>query len=79
MQKLSSKSKTKIQGLLADDQPIVRAGIRQILDSAGDLQVIAEAGDGEEAQVLIQTHKPDVAVLDIHMPKATGSEVIRLL
>ncbi|MBI1856104.1 MAG: response regulator transcription factor, partial [Chloroflexi bacterium] len=56
---------------------IVRAGIRQLLESAGDLQVIAEAGDGEEAQALIQKHKPDVAVLDIQMPKASGIEVTR--
>ena len=77
MPKSSSKSKTKIRILLADDHYIVRAGVRQLLESAGDLQVIAEAGDGEEAQTLIQKHKPDVAVLDIQMPKATGIEVTR--
>jgi DNA-binding NarL/FixJ family response regulator len=77
MKKSSNKSKAKIRVLLADDHHIVRAGIRQLLESAGDLQVIAEAGDGEEAQVLIQKHKPDVAVLDIQMPKASGIEVTR--
>ncbi len=77
MPKSSSKSKTKIRILLADDHHIVRAGVRQLLESATDLQVIAEAGDGEEAQVLIQKHKPDVAVLDIRMPKASGIEVTR--
>jgi len=77
MPKSSSKSKTKIRILLADDHHIVRAGVRQLLESASDLQVIAEAGDGEEAQALIQKHKPDVAVLDIQMPKATGIEVTR--
>jgi DNA-binding NarL/FixJ family response regulator len=51
--------------------------VRQLLESANDLQVIAEAGDGEEAQTLIQKHKPDVAVLDIQMPKASGIEVTR--
>ena len=56
---------------------MVRAGIRQLIESAGDLQVIAEAGDGEEAESLIQKHKPDVAVLDIQMPKASGIEVTR--
>jgi len=56
---------------------MVRAGIRQLLEGAGDLQVIAEAGDGEEAQAFIQKHKPDVAVLDIQMPKASGIEVTR--
>ena len=77
MPKSSSKSKTKIRILLADDHHIVRTGIRQLLESADDLQVIAEAGDGEEAQSLIEQHKPDVAVLDIQMPKASGIEVTR--
>jgi DNA-binding NarL/FixJ family response regulator len=48
-----------------------------LLEGAGDLQVVAEAGDGAEAQALIQKHKPDVAVLDIQMPKASGIEVTR--
>lgn len=77
MAKSSNKSKSKIRILLADDHHIVRAGVRQLLESASDLQVIAEAGDGEEAQSLIQKHKPDVAVLDIQMPKASGIEVTR--
>ena len=77
MVKSSSKSRTKIRILLADDHHIVRAGICQLLESAKDIQVIAEAGDGEEAQALIQKHKPDVAVLDIQMPKASGIEVTR--
>jgi len=77
MPKSSSKSKTQIRILLADDHNIVRSGIRQLLESADDLKVIAEAGDGEEAQVLIEQHKPDVAVLDIQMPKASGIEVTR--
>ena len=77
MKKSSNKSKVKIRVLLADDHHIVRAGIRQLLETAGDLQVIAEAGDGEEAQMLIEKNKPDVAVLDIQMPKASGIEVTR--
>src|SRR3970040_2080860 len=77
MEQSLSKSKTKIRVLLADDHHIVRAGIRQLIESAGDLQVIAEAGDGEEAQALIEKHRPDVAVLDIQMPKASGIEVTR--
>jgi DNA-binding NarL/FixJ family response regulator len=71
------KAKTKIRVLLADDHHMVRAGIRELLEEAGELEVIAEAGDGEEAQALIQKHKPDVAVLDIQMPKASGIEVTR--
>jgi DNA-binding NarL/FixJ family response regulator len=56
---------------------MVREGIRQLLEAAGDLQIVAEAGDGEQAQALIEKHKPDVAVLDIQMPKASGVEVTR--
>ena len=71
------RSRSKIRVLLADDHHMVRAGIRQLLEGAGDLDVVAEAGDGEEAQALITKHKPDVAVLDIQMPKASGIEVTR--
>lgn len=66
-----------IKIILADDHRIVRAGIRQLLESEKDLQVLAEAGDGEEAKTLIQQHRPDVAVLDIQMPKSSGIEVTR--
>lgn len=68
---------TPIRILLADDHAIVRAGIRQILERAGDIQVVAEADDGEIAKSLIQQQKPDIAVLDIQMPKASGIEVTR--
>ena len=56
---------------------MVRSGIRELLSGPGDIQVIAEAGNGEEAKELIRKHKPDVAVLDIQMPKASGIEVTR--
>ena len=74
-----NKSKTKIRVLLADDHVIVREGICRLLESAKDIEVVAEAGDGEEAQSLVQKHLPDVAVLDIQMPKASGIEVTRWL
>lgn len=66
-----------IRVLLADDHAVVRAGIRQFLEQATDIQVIAEADDGEIAQTLIATHQPDVAVLDIQMPHVTGIELAR--
>ncbi len=66
-----------IHVLLADDHAIVRAGIRQFMERAGDIQVVAEAEDGAAAQSLIEKHRPDVAVLDIQMPKASGIEVTR--
>jgi DNA-binding NarL/FixJ family response regulator len=66
-----------IRVLLADDHAVVRAGIRQFLEKADDIQVVAEADDGEIACTLTERHQPDVVVLDIQMPKATGIEVTR--
>jgi len=66
-----------IRVLLADDHAVVRAGIRQFLEHAADIRVVAEAGDGETAKQLIQEHTPDVAVLDIQMPEASGVQVTR--
>lgn len=70
-------SKELIQVVLADDHRVVRAGIRQFLEAALDIEVLAEADDGEQAIEFIAEHKPDVAVLDIQMPKKTGIEVTR--
>lgn len=66
-----------IKVILADDHAVVRSGIRQFLESTGEIQVLAEANDGEEAKQIIQKHQPDVVVLDIQMPKASGIEVTR--
>ena len=66
-----------IRVILADDHTIVRAGIRQILEHAGDIVVVAEADNGEAAQLLVQEQHPDVAVLDIQMPRASGIEATR--
>ena len=63
--------------LLVDDHAVVRAGIRQFLETAGDILVEAEAGDGLEATRLLEQNLPDVVVLDIQMPKMTGIEVAR--
>lgn len=72
-----SEIKPMIRVILADDHVVVRAGIRQFLEQAGDIQVIGEASDGEMAVELIERMAPDVAILDIQMPKATGIEVSR--
>jgi DNA-binding NarL/FixJ family response regulator len=69
----------KIRLVLADDHLIVRAGFRQFLELEEDFEVVAEADDGEQAKLLIEQHRPDVAVLDIQMPKASGIEVTRYI
>ncbi len=74
-----SDNSRKISVILADDHRIVRAGIRQILEQSGDIQVIGEAEDGLAAESLIRDRQPDVAILDIQMPKASGIEVTRWL
>lgn len=66
-----------IRVLLADDHAVVRAGIRQFMERAPDITVVAEAGDGEMAKLLIAQYEPDVAVLDIQMPRASGIDVTR--
>jgi len=66
-----------IRVLLADDHAVVRKGIREFLTEPGDIEVIAEASNGSEAIALLEQEKPDVAVLDIQMPKRTGIEVCR--
>ena len=68
---------SQIRVLLADDHAVVRAGISQFLEQADDINVIAEADDGHQAMELIKQHQPDVIVLDIQMPKASGIEVTR--
>ncbi len=66
-----------IRVVLADDHAVVRKGIREFLEEAGDIAVVAEAADGDAALEAIRNTKPDVAVLDIQMPRRTGIEVTR--
>ncbi|MCO1658533.1 response regulator [Pseudonocardia humida] len=61
-----------IRVLLADDEAVVRAGVRAILGAAPDIEVVAEAGDGREVLDLARAHRPDVALLDIRMPVLDG-------
>ncbi|MFI2287186.1 response regulator [Streptomyces niveus] len=65
--------------LLADDHALVRRGVRLILDGEPDLTVVAEAGDGAEAIELAREHHPDLAILDIAMPRLTGLQAAREL
>jgi DNA-binding NarL/FixJ family response regulator len=68
-----------IRVVLADDQTLVRQGIRSLLELASDIEVVGEAGDGEEALRLIPRARPDVVLLDVRMPKKTGLDVLREL
>jgi DNA-binding NarL/FixJ family response regulator len=66
-----------IRVVLADDQALVRAGFRALIDSETDLEVVAEAGDGHEALELVGRHHPDVVLMDIRMPRLDGIEATR--
>ncbi|MEU9178033.1 response regulator transcription factor [Streptomyces sp. NPDC048550] len=61
-----------IRVVIADDEPLIRAGIRMILTSAPDIEVVAEAANGREAVDLARAHAPDVMLLDIQMPVMDG-------
>lgn len=61
-----------IRVLLADDEAMIRAGVRAILSTAEDIEVVAEASDGREAVDLALKHRPDVCLLDIRMPRLDG-------
>jgi DNA-binding NarL/FixJ family response regulator len=66
-----------IRVLLADDHPVVRSGYLRLLDRAGDIQVIAEAGDTDAAYAAFLAHRPDVLVTDLAMPGGGGLELLR--
>jgi DNA-binding NarL/FixJ family response regulator len=68
-----------IRVLLADDQVLVRAGFRMLLESAGDIRVVAEAADGGAAVALAREHTPDVVLMDINMPEVDGVTATRLI
>ncbi|MFF4472272.1 response regulator [Streptomyces sp. NPDC001599] len=61
-----------IRVLIADDEPMIRAGVRAVLATAADIDVVAEAADGHDAVDLVRRHRPAVAVLDIRMPGLNG-------
>ncbi len=61
-----------VRVLLVDDDALVRAGLRMILDSAPDLDVVGEAGDGADAVDAVARHRPDVVLMDVRMPRMDG-------
>jgi DNA-binding NarL/FixJ family response regulator len=66
-----------IRVLIADDQPLARAGFRAVLEATGAIQVVAEASTGEEAIELARRHDPDVVLMDVRMPGMDGIEATR--
>jgi len=61
-----------IEIVLADDQTLVRAGFRALLDAEGDMTVVGEAADGDEAVEIVRRRRPDVVLMDVRMPRTDG-------
>ena len=69
----------KIKVLLVDDHPVVREGLRTMLSTAPDIEIVAEAGDGVEALEKAKEHRPQVVLMDIRMPNVNGIEATRCI
>ena len=67
----------RVRVLLADDHPLVRAGVRKVLENESWIEVVGEAGDGDEALALLASLDPDLIVLDLNMPQRDGFAVLR--
>ncbi|MEU3644576.1 response regulator transcription factor [Lentzea sp. NPDC034063] len=66
-----------IRVLLVDDQPLIRSGFRALLEAEDDIEVVAEAANGEEALDQVRRHLPDIALIDVQMPVVDGIEATR--
>jgi len=71
------KKSSKITIVIADDHPLLRQSIRNVLEQESDFQIVAEAGDGEETVKLVDELVPDVVIMDISMPKMDGIEATK--
>jgi DNA-binding NarL/FixJ family response regulator len=70
---------SKITVIIADDHPVLRSGLRHIIEEDMTCTIIGETGNGEDALSMIEEKKPDVALLDIAMPRMTGLQVSRIV
>jgi len=76
---VASRNEIAISVVVVDDHPIVRAGMRKVLDTAADIVPVAEGTSGTDALRLVSKHRPDVLVLDVNLPDMSGVEVTQQL
>lgn len=69
----------KVTIILADDHPLVRRGLKDVIEEEDNLKIIGEASDGDQAIKIIEELEPDIAIIDIHMPKITGLDVVKTI
>ena len=74
---MSDASSDRIRVVLADDHAVVRDGLRLILESSGDIEIVGEAADGRAAVRAVESLRPDVAIMDLSMPELNGTEATR--
>ncbi len=79
MNTMTKGAVTPIKVLIADDHPVVRIGLRNMLQANNQMQIVAEAKDGVEALHMVRIYRPDILLLDLAMPKMPGMDALREL
>jgi DNA-binding NarL/FixJ family response regulator len=77
MSQTQTATGTKIRILCVDDHPLVRKGIASILNNEPDIELVGEAGNGQDAVAMFKAHKPDVTLMDLRMPQMDGIEAVK--